>query len=344
MVAESDLHLPRYRSGAVARMLRLPVATLRIWERRYQVAAPATTEAGHRLYSSADVQRLALVKQLVDLGHAISSVASLTVEALQEVASTHASTMASTTRTALSVVEPAAARPAVRVGVVGKDLGERVARVPQARRQPAPWQLQVLGATLDDDALTSLAATESEAVCDVLLVHAPALHAEWPQRLLALAKRLGARQVAVVYGFAPAFAIDLMREAKVSLQREPVSDTTLGRWIYSLCMGLETAAAPASASAAMPEVGPVPPRRYDDAALADFAGLSSTIACECPRHVAELLMQLSHFEAYSAECQHRSPEDADLHAYLGQVSGTARALFEQALERIAIQEGLMVAR
>jgi hypothetical protein len=25
---------PRYRSGAVARMVRMPVATLRIWERR----------------------------------------------------------------------------------------------------------------------------------------------------------------------------------------------------------------------------------------------------------------------------------------------------------------------
>ena len=32
--------LPRYRTAAVARMLQMPAATLRIWERRYGVVAP----------------------------------------------------------------------------------------------------------------------------------------------------------------------------------------------------------------------------------------------------------------------------------------------------------------
>ncbi|MEO7152369.1 MAG: MerR family transcriptional regulator, partial [Burkholderiaceae bacterium] len=41
----------RYRTGAVARMVRMPAATLRVWERRYAVARPQTTAAGHRLYS-----------------------------------------------------------------------------------------------------------------------------------------------------------------------------------------------------------------------------------------------------------------------------------------------------
>jgi len=86
------------------------------------------------------------------------------------------------------------------------------------------------------------------------------------------------------------------------------------------------------------------PRRYDDAALTDFAGLSSTIACECPKHVAELLIQLSRFEAYSADCQSQSPADASLHDYLRRIAGQARALFESALERVAIEEGLMLPR
>jgi hypothetical protein len=86
----------------------------------------------------------------------------------------------------------------------------------------------------------------------------------------------------------------------------------------------------------------VPTRRWDDDALADFAGLSSTIACECPRHVAELLMQLSHFEAYSAECRNRSAADAELHAYLQQVASTSRERFEAALEHVALHEGLIL--
>ena len=87
---------------------------------------------------------------------------------------------------------------------------------------------------------------------------------------------------------------------------------------------------------------PVSPRRWDNAALAEFASLSSTIACECPRHVAELLLQLSHFEAYSAACEHRSAADAALHGYLRRVAAASRARFEAALEHVALHEGLLL--
>ena len=69
------------------------------------------------------------------------------------------------------------------------------------------------------------------------------------------------------------------------------------------------------------------------------AGRSSTMACECPRHVAELLVQPSHFEAYSAECGHRSAADAELHAYLRKVAAASRARFEAALGHVALHEG-----
>ena len=60
-----------FRTGAVARMLRMPVATLRVWERRYHLTDTPRSPGGQRLYTSADVQRLALLKQLVDVGHAV---------------------------------------------------------------------------------------------------------------------------------------------------------------------------------------------------------------------------------------------------------------------------------
>ena len=85
-----DADLPRHRSGAVARMVRMPVATLRVWERRYAVARPALSPTGQRLYSAADVQRLALLKRLTDLGHAIGGLAALNMVQLQAVATTHA--------------------------------------------------------------------------------------------------------------------------------------------------------------------------------------------------------------------------------------------------------------
>jgi hypothetical protein len=87
---------------------------------------------------------------------------------------------------------------------------------------------------------------------------------------------------------------------------------------------------------------PVPPRRWDDAALADFAARSSTVACECPRHVSELLAQLAHFETYSAQCGRRNAADGDLHDYLRQVAAASRARFEAALEHVALHEGMLL--
>jgi hypothetical protein len=56
--------------------------------------------------------------------------------------------------------------------------------------------------------------------------------------------------------------------------------------------------------------------------------------------VAELISQLASFEEYSQDCLNNKAEDAHLHAYLTSISGTARALFENALEIIAAHEGI----
>ena len=85
--------------------------------------------------------------------------------------------------------------------------------------------------------------------------------------------------------------------------------------------------------------GRVEPRRFDDAELTALMELPPGLACECPRHVAELLMQLASFEAYTAGCIREGSDDAALHDYLEQIAGTARVLFESALERVALGGG-----
>jgi hypothetical protein len=75
-------------------------------------------------------------------------------------------------------------------------------------------------------------------------------------------------------------------------------------------------------------------------ALMRAARISTNVLCECPKHVAEIIMQLASFEKYSHECLNKSNEDAHLHAYLSSVSGSARALFETALEIVAKHEGI----
>jgi DNA-binding transcriptional MerR regulator/methylmalonyl-CoA mutase cobalamin-binding subunit len=71
----------RYPIRAVSKLTAISVDTLRAWERRYAVVEPERDERG-RLYSEADVERLKLLRQLVEQGHAIGRVASLTSEEL----------------------------------------------------------------------------------------------------------------------------------------------------------------------------------------------------------------------------------------------------------------------
>jgi DNA-binding transcriptional MerR regulator len=315
-------------------MLRMPVATLRVWERRYGVSRPALSDSGQRLYSADDVRRLALLKQLTDLGHAIGSLARLDMAQLQQVASTHASVLA-----ARAPIDPVPAAPSAappwRLAVIGKALAARLKRPALLRLLSSPVQL--LGPFAD--AAEAAAALRGEPI-DALLVHEPRLHEGWLAGLQASAPSLAALPKAVLYRFAAESTCNALGAHGTALLREPQNDTVLGQWLQGLLQARPPA--PTEARDAAHPTPALPPRRWDDAALADFAGLSSTIACECPRHVAELLMQLSHFEAYSAECRHRSPADADLHAYLQQVAATSRARFEAALEHVALHEGLIL--
>ena len=68
---------PSYRSGVAARLAGIPVDTLRIWERRYAIVAPTLSSGRQRLYCQQDIHRLGLIKQLVDLGHPVGSLARL---------------------------------------------------------------------------------------------------------------------------------------------------------------------------------------------------------------------------------------------------------------------------
>jgi len=324
------------RSGAVARMLRMPVATLRVWERRYGLTQPRLSTSGQRLYSADDVRRLALIKQLTELGHAIGSLAPLDMAQLQRVAATHADASASSSTFARSGDAPAAGRRAsspqtLRLAVIGTRLGARLRRPALLKRLGRP--LQLLGA-FDTIAQAAVALQRSD--IDALLIHEPQLHAGWLAALEAAAPALAGVPKAVIYGFAADAVCESLAAVGTTLLREPQPDVVIAQWLQCL--------APAAKSAGIAFVPPTTAaaRRWDDAALLGFASRSSSVACECPRHLAELLMQLAHFEGYSAECAHRNAADAALHAYLHQVAADARARFESALEQVALHEGLLL--
>ena len=342
---------PSFRSGAVARLAGMPVSTLRIWEQRYRAVGPSAAPSGHRLYSALDVERVLLLRQLTGQGHAIGSLAALATAQLQQVASTPTA-RAPGLRPSGVAGRPQGQRAALRLVVVGPALALRLQR-PAVAQQLAPhgqvaavFESLAEAAEADPQAAGAAAArVTAGAAVDWLLWQAPGLQASALPALRAAQVAWRARRVAVVYRFAGAAATTAFAATGARVVREPADDAALGAWLASLQDGLALDAEPPDPQAVPPDApdlaeGGVTPRRFDDAALTAIAGLSSTLACECPRHVAELLMQLSNFEAYSADCAQRSPDDAALHAYLQRVAGASRTLFEAALDRVARHEGL----
>jgi len=327
-----------FRSGTVARIVGMPVATLRIWEQRYQAVRPTTAATGHRLYSEADIERVTLLRRLTEQGHAIGLLAALEIEQIRELM--HASTVASSTHGSDAPSQQAA----VRIVVVGQALAQRLQR--SVDRQPEGLALHWVG-VFDSLADAAQAAERSaEPGVDLLLWRAANLQPGVRHELHNAQEAWRAHAAAVVYRYSSAAGRAELTSTGAALFYEPADDEALVHWLASF----KRSATPTGNAASAPDLAQsgaidleeqlVSAPRFADLALTEFAGLSSAMACECPSHLAELLLQISNFEAYSGDCANQNAADAQLHAYLQRVAGVARMLFETALERVAVAEGL----
>ncbi|GAB2873624.1 hypothetical protein GCM10027093_06500 [Paraburkholderia jirisanensis] len=311
--------MPRYRIGAVAQLANVPVGTLRVWERRYGVVSPPKSASGHRFYSEADIHRVALLKNLVDRGHAIGSIARLDAQQLERLALMHIDKSSAArvprTHTDLQIVVVGAAL----AGMVRKSLST-------LKRDP-----EIVPTVFDN--MTDAFASHLVHRADLLMLHLPSLHPDDIGRVLALSAACHAAKVAVVYAFSTERTVEHLRQAGVHTLREPLSWSDTWRVVLELLD-----APPDDLTVDEPDYRPPAPRRYADDVLTTMANASVTIACECPRHLADIIMQLSAFERYSNECMARTPADAFLHGYLANVSGRAREMFELALARLEREE------
>lgn len=334
---------PSFRSSAVAGRAGMPVATLRIWEQRYQAVAPMTTETGHRLYSLADVERVVLLRHLTLQGHAIRTLAPLNLAQLTRLA------QSSRPGRTISSRKTANSRAPVHVVIVGQAMAQRVQRKTiQKRLAKSPLVLGVF--TTLADAIRASPDVAGQQV-DLLLWQAPEIFPSDLDDLAQAQRALSPRKTAVVYRFAATDEKVQFARAGISTMQEPNDDGVLAQWLAALESALVTD--DSLQGPTDPTMGnsltdsadtpwqEAPPRKFDDATLTRFAGLPSKVRCECPRHLAELLMQIASFEAYSGGCEHRHAADAALHSYLRRVASSARVMFESALERVAREEGFL---
>jgi len=312
-----------YRIGAVSKLANVPVTTLRIWETRYRAFTPTKTHGQHRLYGQDDVLRATLLKQLSEQGHAVSGIALLD--------STQLRLLHTQGLSASALQRVVTQAPPLSACVVGTGFAQRLA---SNRHKLGLFAEHSERAKVFSDLATACAATERTPT-DLLLIRLNTIQDSTVSELLEFVRRSRATHTLLLYVYGASSNLQTLSNAGITVRKDSISDAELSEWVRnaSLEQALRRASAPTTGRKATP-------KKYSDETLSRVANISTAVLCECPRHVAELLTQLSSFEQYSQECLNKNSADQVLHEHLAEVSGQARALFEHALELIAAHEGI----
>ena len=311
-----------YRIGTVSRLTGISPDTLRVWERRYSVVEPVRSAGGGREYSRADIERLQLIKQLVDAGDAIGSVAGLDTSALvARTAGEYSSTL---------LAEQAVNQPC-RIIAVGESLS--------AMLNADMGSLKGIEVLTAASTIETCLQQSTQQAADVLVIEVATLHTDTTRQVIDWLENIGAHKALVIYRYASSDALQRLPAARIQTVRAPVTPLV----VRNLCLGMRPQ--PSASNTATEHVGAslaVTPRRFSSETLTTLAQLSPAMKCECPKHLAELITDLVAFERYSAECENRNSKEAAVHAYLHATASQARDLIEGALAHVIEVEGIDV--
>lgn len=312
-----------YGIGAVVSRTGLSAPNIRMWERRYAVVEPERTESNRRLYSSEDVERLTLLKRLTDCGDSISTIAGLDLVALRKRVG-EAVPMVAKTKSGKGSVAPS------RLLVVGPGLEGLL-------RGQVILEVEVVG-TVED---VEKAATQKKLPeTDLVVISAETLFPETIVMVREVVKRCKAGRALLVYRFTSSKTASALAKAieGLMLLQGPVENNQLRRE----CLVQLNALRDFRVGEPLRVAGAIPERLYELDQLERISRVSTTVECECPRHMASLLQSLSAFEKYSQECEDRNVEDALLHAFLHRTTAQARRAMEEALRHLVLVEGIEV--
>lgn len=322
-----------FEISAVARLTGISSHVLRVWERRYGVVDPQRSDSKRRRYNRDDIQRLGLLKTLVDHGHAIGSIAKLSTIQLEERLS-----QVLEARVSDDSLEASAPAGVCRLAVVGAVIRQAVRGA--AERSPA---LRIVG---EFDTEQEMANSLRPGSADLLLLERPTLFPEDLQEIQELVGGMNFRRAILVYQFASESTVEPLDIKRITALRAPVDSTEIQLACIAdiqlaLRSGREENFEGPRQSVPISE-GMIPARLFSDEQLVHASRISSVVKCECPQHLANLLSGLVAFERYSERCESRNDEDAALHAYLHHTTAQARRGMEQALAEVLAQEGIEI--
>lgn len=296
MEADDDL----YRIGTIANLTGIAVERLRAWERRYGME-PAHKAGKTRFYNRQQLERLQLIKRLIDQGHPISTLIDLDEATLLE---------------RLNTQRQARLNPAT-AGLIGPNL----LVLEQQQEHQAGSRLDVRARWANLDAFID----EREGLddLDVVILQIPVLLAESVEKVSRF--QPDARVVAI-YQFATPKHLAAVQELGIPTLQWPVG------WAEIEHAAATTAGMPLRAARAAH-------RRFTDEELIAIAA-SASDPSRCPAHLVELISGLNAFAEYSLSCADEA-SDPRLYERVHTDTTQARAQLELALEALVDAEQLL---
>ena len=286
--------------GAMSRETGIHVSTIRMWEARYGALQPVRTEGGARRYSGTDLERLRVIKLLVDRGHKPSTLAALNLEQLNAELF-KPSTRGSNTGTT-----------APRIASIGSTTWRSLLFTDAAMQA---WKPAI---HFDD-----LSEVESRlAAFDVGIVLTPALQMNLAKYLASALSVYKSKTLIVIYEFSSSSVIRFLSALGIECIKYPTAPMDLAR---SLAAIVETKQAD--------HQSPAQPR-FAIEQLQTIAATDSNLLCECPKHLASLIISLHSFIQYSNQCVNDSPKDALIHEKLRDIASLGIVQLESGLDLV----------
>lgn len=301
---------PLYGIGTVARLTGVKADTLRIWERRYDLGASLKSASGRRQYTQADLEHLQLISALVSSGTRIGEIATSERRTLEVLLRTHG-----------GPYKDQMPEPKPRMVFLGNALCD--------------WLEEHQGCLVNIDArLGSCSMSvldpqllENPGVVDGLVVECEALGAETLDKLCTLKDLFGTENILVLHRGSNVRWLEQLASSGYSTSVFPPDPGFLA--FHLKRVGAEKASSPGSEN--LGDLVQVKSRLYSESELTAARKLESTLDCECPRHITDLVRALATFEEYAAGCSVENWQEASLHACLYAYTGQARWLMEKAL-------------
>lgn len=306
----SQTENPYFEIGAVSKITGLSPNTLRTWERRKFIQAGLRSPTGRRRYSQEQVEQLALMKRLTNMGDSISSISNLTLSELRNRVLEY-ETRHTEARTSRSASDNTKVLP---IGNIAKTWSSNL-----------PDQFEI--ADQDDESP------------DILMVDLDASAIECRRRVSIAAIEYPDIPMALVYDYAPSELLKQFSKEGRFLIRIPCAPELLTHYLNAALANARHQGDPTAQSEVSFKSAP---RLFSDKQLATIAASNPNINCECPHHTSALVASLASFENYCRRCEVESPADKEVHEYLGTEIGKARAIVEDALLYLCQKDNLVI--